>query len=190
LISYVFFCIGRQKNIRAQASDGRNLSDHDKFYHNDGHTSSWVPPMEEDDIVLQILATTVITAKGSWTKNGQEVFCSNCPMLGSNSVSFAESHMESSKSKSSDLVLEDSSDILDCGRAANFTYYDQLIGIANRQNHPHVPEPQVAMVFKKKGSKKDTIDLNTLERKLRKAKKEVNRLTKTNNIIVHHVIYY
>lgn len=29
------------------------------------------------------------------------------------------------------------------------------------------------MHFKKKGSKKDTIDLNALERKLRKAKKEV-----------------
>lgn len=33
---------------------------------------------------------------------------------------------------------------LDCGKAINFTYYDDLIGIAQRYNHPIVPEPEVS----------------------------------------------
>lgn len=32
---------------------------------------------------------------------------------------------------------------LDCGKAVNFTYYDNLVGVARRHRHPNVPEPQV-----------------------------------------------
>lgn len=38
---------------------------------------------------------------------------------------------------------DDSEEVLDCGKAVNFTYYDDLIGIAQRYNHPVVPEPEV-----------------------------------------------
>lgn len=34
-------------------------------------------------------------------------------------------------------------EVLDCGKAVNFTYYDDLIGVAQRYNHPVVPEPEV-----------------------------------------------
>lgn len=34
--------------------------------------------------------------------------------------------------------------MLDCGKAVNFTYYDDLIGVAQRYNHPIVPEPEVS----------------------------------------------
>ena len=60
---------------------------------------------------------------------------------------------------------------LDCGKPANFTYYDHLIGIANRHNHPTKPEPQVAVIFNQRRSPE--MDLETLEKKLRKAKVEV-----------------
>lgn len=64
-------------------------------------------------------------------------------------------------------------DVLDCGKAVNFTYYDYLVGVNNRHNHPHVPEPQVALIFNKNSSKNNEFDVDALERKLKKAKREV-----------------
>lgn len=138
-------------------------------------SSLWISNSEEEvELVLQILATTVINS-GSWIKNGDETYCRGCTLGGggANNPSIMISDFENTSGAVGVTLDDDSPEVLDCGRAANFTYYDQLIGVANRHNHPHIPEPQVAMVFRKKGSKKDTIDLNTLERKLRKAKKEV-----------------
>ena len=63
--------------------------------------------------------------------------------------------------------------VLDCGKAVNSTIYDNLRGIANRKNHPHIPEPEVAMIFRKKGNRNTEVDMNELEKRLRKAKKEV-----------------
>ena len=127
---------------------------------------SWVA-REDEELVLQILTTTVLSSRGSWTKNGLETSCSGC--------SLGVGKGERGSNDSTSLPgPDDTAEVLDCGKSANFTYYDQLMGIANRVNHPHIPEPQVALLFRKKNSKKDTIDLNTLERKLRKAKKEVS----------------
>ena len=60
--------------------------------------------------------------------------------------------------------------------------FDHLRGIANRKDHPPIPEPEVAMIFKKKGSKSSEVDMNDLERKLRKAKKEVSVVFFQNHI--------
>lgn len=76
-------------------------------------------------------------------------------------------------SETTNQVVRESDEYLDCGKSVNFTYYDNLVGVANRHNHPHVPEPQVAMIFKKKGTKSTEFDVNALERKLKKAKREV-----------------
>lgn len=46
--------------------------------------------------------------------------------------------------QSNDLIKED---VLDCGKPVNFTYYDHLVGIQNRANHIHIPEPEVALTF-------------------------------------------
>lgn len=73
----------------------------------------------------------------------------------------------------------DQDEVLDCGKAVNFTYYDNLVGVNNRHNHPHVPEPQVALIFKKKSSKNNDFDVDALERKLKKAKREVKQVIKT-----------
>lgn len=75
--------------------------------------------------------------------------------------------------KTSQVEIEDD-EVLDCGKAVNFTYYDNLVGVNNRQNHPHVPEPQVALIFKKKSAKNADLDVDALERKLKKAKREVD----------------
>lgn len=63
--------------------------------------------------------------------------------------------------------------ILDCGKPVNFTYYDNLIGVANRNKHPLVPEPNVALMFKKNGGKTIDVDIDLLEKRLKKAKREV-----------------
>lgn len=67
-------------------------------------------------------------------------------------------------------------EILDCGKPVNFTYVDDLIGISERFNHPITPEPDVAAVFmKKKNVDAKAIlnfDVDALERRLKKAKRE------------------
>lgn len=58
----------------------------------------------------------------------------------------------------------------------NFTYVDDLIGVAERFNHPSAPEPEVAFLFlkKNKGGTKSlkNFDIDALERRLKKAKRE------------------
>lgn len=63
--------------------------------------------------------------------------------------------------------------ILDCGKPVNFTYYDNLIGVANRNKHPLVPEPNVALMFKKNAGQIVDVDIDLLEKRLKKAKREV-----------------
>ena len=63
--------------------------------------------------------------------------------------------------------------VLDCGKPVNVTEYDHLRGIALRHTHPQIPEPEVAMIFMKKGSRTTHVDMNELEKRLKKAKKEV-----------------
>ena len=62
---------------------------------------------------------------------------------------------------------------LTCGKTANYTQYDHLRGITNRSEHPHIPEPEVAIMFRKKGSKNSDVDMNELETRLKKLKKQV-----------------
>lgn len=69
-------------------------------------------------------------------------------------------------------VTSESNESLDCGKPVNFTYYDNLVGVINRSRHPLVPEPQVALIFYKN---KKNFDINVLERRLKKAKRDVSR---------------
>ncbi|XP_011497478.1 PREDICTED: uncharacterized protein LOC105361886 [Ceratosolen solmsi marchali] len=62
--------------------------------------------------------------------------------------------------------------VLDCGKPVNFTYYDHLLGVANRNNHPLVPEPNVVLIFKNADEKVIEFDIDLLERRLKRAKKE------------------
>ena len=64
--------------------------------------------------------------------------------------------------------------MLDCGKPVNETQFDNLRGIAARHTHPHIPEPEVAMIFNKKKGRSSDVDMNELEKRLWKAKKEVS----------------
>lgn len=66
--------------------------------------------------------------------------------------------------------------VLDCGKPVNFTYYDNLLGVANRNKHPLVPEPAVVLMFKKSEEKVTDFDIDLLERRLKRAKREVREL--------------
>ena len=62
-------------------------------------------------------------------------------------------------------------------------------GISERHLHTHIPEPDVAMVFKNSG-KSSEVDMKELEGKLRKAKKDVEKSGSTQVIfccIVHQI---
>lgn len=63
-------------------------------------------------------------------------------------------------------------EVLDCGKSVNFTYYDNLVGVANRHRHPNVPEPQVSLIFGGNTRRHTTIDIDALERKLKRAKRD------------------
>lgn len=75
-------------------------------------------------------------------------------------------------------MFDPEQEALDCGKPVNFTYYDDLLGVAQRFSHPsHVPEPELSYLFF--NSKKDattsqpkTFDIDALERRLKKAKRE------------------
>ena len=64
---------------------------------------------------------------------------------------------------------------LTCGKSVNTTLYDHLRGIAERKEHSQFPEPEVAMIFQKKGTHISDVDMNELEERLWKAKKQVGK---------------
>ena len=64
----------------------------------------------------------------------------------------------------SDLDDVDDEDIrdetLECGKPVNFTYYDHLMGIQNRAQHPKLPQPEVALNFRTKRQAKSHEEVN------------------------------
>ncbi|GFG29591.1 hypothetical protein Cfor_01048 [Coptotermes formosanus] len=142
----------------------------------------------DSDQIFDIITSTIHYGK-TWTKQSMEYYCTECQAInfgisdklaskpseqGNNTSNIFQNGWDSKRSASetTNKVDRESDEYLDCGKSVNFTYYDNLVGVANRNNHPHVPEPQVAMMFKKKGTKSIEFDVNALERKLKKAKRE------------------
>lgn len=142
----------------------------------------------DGDQIFNIITSTIHYGK-TWTKQSLEYYCTDCQAINygindkfgskplervNNKTSVFQSgwNSKTSASETTNQVVRESDEYLDCGKSVNFTYYDNLVGVANRHNHPHVPEPQVAMIFKKKGTKNTEFDVNALERKLKKAKRE------------------
>ncbi|KAI4462150.1 ttc17 protein [Holotrichia oblita] len=113
----------------------------------------------DDDPIFNIITSTVHFGQ-SWIKQGVEYYCTHCQNVQQRNT--AEKN-----------VLSSSEDTLDCGKPVNYTYYDNLVGVLNRHRHPNVPEPQVALILSKtKNNKPTEFDIDALERRLRKAKKE------------------
>jgi hypothetical protein len=81
---------------------------------------------------------------------------------------------KASSSKAQSASGSKKNSVLNCGKPVNFTQFDHLRGIADRHSHPSIPEPEVALIFKKKSKTgSQEVDMNELEKKLRKTKKEV-----------------
>lgn len=77
---------------------------------------------------------------------------------------------QSARSGQSDTSL----DLLTCGKPVNFTHFDDLVGVATRYEHNPAPEPEVAYLFlkRKTGQSLEHFNIDALERRLRRAKKE------------------
>ncbi|KAI5638535.1 hypothetical protein NE865_08852 [Phthorimaea operculella] len=128
------------------------------------------PRMNEEDAVFNIITSTVYYGN-TWTKHGFDMFCTDCQVY-EQQRSGVDNGDETTPAEANGDVDDE---YLDCGKAVNFTYYDNLVGVARRHRHPNVPEPQVALIFTKKKSFKNGVtelDINALEKRLKKAKRE------------------
>ncbi|XP_022915946.1 tetratricopeptide repeat protein 17-like [Onthophagus taurus] len=120
----------------------------------------------EDDPIFGIITSTVYI-EHSWIKQGVEYYCTRCTQQNQSSKNWT---------RNIDIKTEQENidEVLDCGKPVNFTYYDNLVGILNRNKHPNVPEPRLDLILtkSKKTGKGLEFDINALERRLKKAKKE------------------
>ena len=124
------------------------------------------------ELMLDILMSTVTNPDGMWKKTASINYCANCQnpqksLMGRNNRGL----------KNDEDGLEDQNDAkdeeLDCGKPVNFTYYDHLVGIQTRASHPHIPEPEVASTFRSLvGKSSKNLDIDLIERKLKKFKRD------------------
>ncbi|XP_037920438.1 uncharacterized protein LOC119657553 isoform X2 [Hermetia illucens] len=136
---------------------------------------STTPVGINEDEVFNIITSTVVAHGATWSKHSME-------------KSYDEFY-ERRKTKSfiSDMpeklaqtavTTKKTSDYndgpLDCGKPVNYTYYDYLIGVSQRFNHPVIPDPEAAYAFLKNKDEKSfrNFDVASLEKRLRRAKKE------------------
>ncbi|XP_076242908.1 uncharacterized protein LOC143184505 [Calliopsis andreniformis] len=151
----------------------------------------------EDDPIFDILASSITVGNGqSWSRTAVsekhekiQSHCQDCKnvLSGNHERRFssyvlkdtpnATETFPSTSQVSSEQAMCTSGQqcediILDCGKPVNFTYYDNLLGVANRDKHPLVPEPNVALMFKKNNGKTMDVDIDLLEKRLIKAKRE------------------
>lgn len=116
---------------------------------------------QAQELMLNILMSTITNADGMWKKTSS---VSNC-LQQQKSLRNNRGILEPD-----DLDLKDEE--LDCGKPVNFTYYDHLVGIQNRASHPHIPEPDVASTFKSLVGSKKSLDIDIIERKLKRFKRD------------------
>ncbi|GFO26618.1 tetratricopeptide repeat protein 17-like [Plakobranchus ocellatus] len=149
-------------------SSGSTGSNHDEFY---------------EERMMQILHSKVSSGQ-EWivlapdTENEGCVSCEKCSQDISNPGS-CSSHSQSKEETSHGSRTESTKPLksqkpLTCGKKVNYTAYDHLKGISDRHLHSHIPEPDVAVVFQSIG-KSAEVDINDLEQKLRKTRKDVEK---------------
>merc|ERR1711936_331264 len=135
------------------------------------------------EVVMDILLSTVTNHDGMWKKTTSE---NHCSLYG---ISHCQETYGGHQARNNRGILIEPQDVddevLDCGKAVNFTYYDHLVGIQNRASHLHIPEPEVANLFKKKSKKGSEIDIDSIERRLKKSKREKPKSVEIYNQIAN-----
>ncbi|KAF7288039.1 hypothetical protein GWI33_000093 [Rhynchophorus ferrugineus] len=108
----------------------------------------------------------------TWVKQNADNFCSDCP----SGLSFASNNKDNTTSVNKTSKPEQSqyNDNLSCGKPANFTFYDNLVGVMNRNTHPSLVEPEAMIEFIRKYKFKPgkPFDLDILANKLIQIKRE------------------
>merc|ERR1712012_857568 len=132
---------------------------------------------------MDILLSTVTNHEGTWKKTSSE---NHCSLYG---ISHCQETYGGHQARNNRGILIEPQDVddevLDCGKAVNFTYYDHLVGIQNRASHLHIPEPEVANLFKKKSKKGSEVDIDSIERRLKKSKREKPKSVEIYNQIAN-----
>nr|XP_023022467.1 uncharacterized protein LOC111510766 [Leptinotarsa decemlineata] len=122
----------------------------------------------ENDALFDIITSTEHFGQ-SWVKQAVQYYCSNCENEKQNMSNHPNYAVENFKTQLNEETL-------DCGKPVNFTYFDNLVGVLNRKRHPIVPEPQAILYFTKGYGKNkievEEFDIDSLEKRLKKAKKE------------------
>lgn len=136
----------------------------------------------KQEVMMDILLSTVTNHDGMWKKTSNE---NHCSLYGITHCQ--ETYGQPTRNNRGILIesadLDD--EVLDCGKAVNFTYYDHLVGIQNRASHLHIPEPEVANLFKKKSKKGSEIDIDSIERRLKKSKRDKPKSVEIYNQIAN-----
>lgn len=135
----------------------------------------------KQEILMDILLSTVTNTEGMWRKTSNE---NHCSLYG---ISHCQASYTAPSRNNRGILIEDELDdeVLDCGKPVNFTYYDHLVGIQNRASHLHIPEPEVANLFKKKSKKGSEVDIDSIERRLKKSKREKPKSVEIYNQIAN-----
>jgi tetratricopeptide (TPR) repeat protein len=147
------------------------------------------------DPLLNILTSRVELANGEWKLESEQTCYENCRKSETVEKKSENSTANSSRAnkvkescvtpsttkETSKAEKRRSKAVVDCGKPVASTNIDHLRSIANRDSHPHVPEPEVAMIFRTKGSTE--VDMDQLEVQLKAAKKEKPRSPQIYNQI-------
>jgi len=135
----------------------------------------------KQEILMDILLSTVTNTEGMWRKTSNE---NHCSLYG---ISHCQASYTAPSRNNRGIVIDEDLDdeVLDCGKPVNFTYYDHLVGIQNRASHLHIPEPEVANLFKKKSKKGSEVDIDSIERRLKKSKREKPKSVEIYNQIAN-----
>ncbi|KZC13009.1 PREDICTED: uncharacterized protein LOC107191119 [Dufourea novaeangliae] len=151
----------------------------------------------EDDPIFDILSSSIGVGNGqSWSRTAVsekhekiQPYCQDCKnvLSGNHERRFSSYVLKDTPNATEQFPLSSQASgeqvmctsgqqcediILDCGKPVNFTNYDNLLGVANRDKHPLVPEPNVTLMFKKNGGKTMNVDIDLLAKRLIKAKRE------------------
>ena len=97
-----------------------------------GSQESFSSEFEEDqELMLDILMSTVTNVDGTWKKTWQEE-SRRCTTMG---LGCTPALATNNRGQAISNALPETDEVLDCGRPVNFTYYDHLVGIQNRDRY-------------------------------------------------------